>query len=114
MKFSIIASVVAAAINYFSEGKLGAFIYAAAAPVLQPFFGHINDWRGDDVLPAMIGAGMYWSMSFLLAGHVNRRLLMRGVSPAARMACYGAIVWLSAVLVWAFMASTADVDFNLG
>lgn len=107
MKRSLLAAFVVAALGLLSMGGLGALLYYAAYPVLGPFYGNLDDWRGDDVWPAMIGAGMLWAFSFLAAGWLNQRLLQR--SKHARRLAYAVTLWLGAILTWVFMLATLSI-----
>lgn len=108
IKYSITAFAAALVISLVSMGGLGALLYYAAYPVLGGFFGNLNDWDGDWVWGAMVGAGVIWSLSFLAAGLVNRFLQRRGVSEFLRWIVYGGVLWLGAVLVWAVTLTSAS------
>lgn len=111
MKPSLIAAAIAAALGLLSMGLLGGLLYYAVYPVVYPMFGNLNDWRGDEVWPATIGAGMLWALSFLPAGLVNRRLVVAGAGRGKRWVCYGAILWVGALLAWLLMATTLAIPF---
>ncbi len=100
MKRSILGFIVALALGLFSMGVLGAALYYLVYPVLAPFFGNLNDWRGDWVWPSVIVAGMGWSFSFLAAGWLNRRLERAGWQSPFRRAVYLAVLWLGAAVIW--------------
>ena len=68
MKRSYVAALVTAALGLLSMGFLGAALYALALPVLWPLYGDPDRWSGDNVWPAMIGAGVLWSISFVVGG----------------------------------------------
>ena len=106
---SVIAALIAAAWGLLSMGFMGIALYYLAAPALWPFFGDFEDWRGDDVWPAMIAAGMLWSCSFLVAGWLNRRLVRANWSNGRRRAVYVLVLWLGAVAVWLLMLATMDI-----
>lgn len=112
MKRSIIAAVAVAALGLISMGGLGGLLYYAIYPVAAPIYGDLNDWRGDDVWPAMIMTGMMWSLSFPVAGWIDRRLAAGGRSTFMRRASYGAILWLGALAVWGFALSTSAIHFS--
>lgn len=79
IRWSLIAFVVTLILGFRSMGALGAALYYACYPVLAPFYGNLNDWRGDWVWNATIWAGMLWSVSFLVAGTINLQLEAHGV-----------------------------------
>ena len=87
-------------------------LYYLAAPVLWPLFGDVNHWRGDDVWPAVIAAGMLWSLSFLAAGWLNRRLERAAWPVWRRRVVYALVLWLGAVLWWFLLASSMDIRFT--
>lgn len=103
MKRSIIAFVLTLALGLLSMGALGGILYYAVYPLFSPVYGDLNDWRGDWVWPAVILAGMLWSVSFLIAGLLNLRLEQSGMAVLARRIAYGVILWLGAALVWAII-----------
>ena len=111
MRRSLIAALVVAGLGLLSMGVLGALLYYMAAPALWPLYGNLNDWRGDDVWPATIGVGILWSLSFLVAGWLNRRLKGAGWTTWPRRVVYALVLWLGAVLLWLFMASTMTIAF---
>lgn len=106
MKKSIIAAAVTAVLGFLSMGALGGLLAYIVWPVVYPLAGNPNDWRGDDVWPAMIGAGVLWGAAFLVAGFVNRRLDGQRWSRASRRAVYMLILWACAALIWTFMILT--------
>jgi hypothetical protein len=105
MKRSIMAFVVTLILGLFSMGALGLALYYPVYPVLAPFFGDPNDWHGDWVWPSVIGAGMAWSFSFLVAGLLNRRLEQARWQARYRKAIYVAVLWLGAALIWLIILS---------
>ncbi len=107
MKKSIIAAIVTAVLGFLSMGALGGLLAYAAWPVVYPLAGNPNDWRGDDVWPAMIGSGVLWGAGFLAAGLLNRRLERLRWSKGARRASYAFILWVSAALIWTVMIMTS-------
>jgi hypothetical protein len=94
-------------IGLLSVGLLGAGLYYAVYPVLSPFYGDPNDWHGDWVWPALISAGMGWSLSFIAAGLLNLRLEKSGWRAVSRRAVYVAMLWLGAGLMWFMILSSA-------
>ena len=114
MPRSWLAALVVGFVGLFSMGLLGGLLYFVVAPVVWPLFGNLNDWSGDDVWPATIGAGMFWSLCFLLAGWLNQRWLARGWSRWRRRLAYAGALWVGAALLWLFMASTMDIRFDAG
>ena len=113
IKGSLIAGFAVAALALFSMGLLGMGLYYACYPLLAPFYGNLNDWRGDDVWPATLWAGMLWALCFPVAGFVGLRLKQAGKPSALRLLCWLAILWLGAALVWFYVASTSSyIRFN--
>jgi hypothetical protein len=111
MKRSILAFVCALILGLFSMGVLGLALYYPVYPLLAPFFGDPNDWpSGDWVWPAIVGAGMAWSFSFLAAGLLNRRLENAGWQARYRKAIYVAVLWLGAALIWLIILSANISD----
>lgn len=100
MKWSFVAFVVTLILGLLSMGMLGAVLYYACYPVLAPFYGNLNDWRGDWVWNAMICAGMLWSVSFLAAGYLNLQLEPRGFSEFTRGLAYVVVLWGGALIAW--------------
>lgn len=108
MRKSIIAGCVVAGLGLLSMGLLGGFLAYLVWPVTWGLAGNPGDWRGDDVWPAMIGAGVLWGASFPLAGYVDRHLSRAEWSSRSRWLVYGLILWCGAALIWAFMIATLE------
>ena len=108
IKGSIIAGFVVAAAGLFSMGILGFGLYYACYPLLEPLYGDLNDWTGDDVWPATIWAGMLWAIWFPVAGFADLRLKQAGKSSALRVLSWIVILWVGAGLVWLYVASTSS------
>lgn len=106
MKRSLIAFALALVLSFLSMGALGGLLYYACYPLFAPFYGDLNGWRGDWVWPATIGAGMLWSLSFLVAGWVGVRWL-GGARAVFRNSVYCLVLWLGAALSWALMLLTS-------
>ena len=102
IKWSFLAFIVALVLGFLSMGALGAALYYTCYPLFAPFYGDLNDWRGDWVWPATIGAGMLWSISFVAAGWLNFYLEPKVPKPIRRLV-YVFVLWLSAALVWAIL-----------
>jgi hypothetical protein len=100
MRQSWIAFPILLALGFISMGGLGAILYVAVSPLLAPVFGSLGSGSGDWVWPATILAGMAWSPSVLVAGHLDRYWARRGVGVVRRRISYGAIVYAGAALVW--------------
>lgn len=109
MKWSLVAFAVTLVLGFLSMGALGAALYYACYPVFAPFYGSLNDWRGDWVWPATIWTGMLWSVSFLAAGALNRQLHTQGISAPSRTVAYVAVLWLGALVIWGFLLVTQYV-----
>lgn len=112
VKRTLLIAVGVAALGLLSMGVLGGLLYYAACPVLFPFYGDLNDWRGDDVWPATIAAGMLWPLSFPVAAWALARLESHGVSRALRYLAGAAILWLGAVLVWSVLLRTMAIQVS--
>lgn len=106
MKMSVIAGIVVAILGVLSMGALGGALAYLAWPIVYPLAGNPNDWRGDDVWPAMIASGLLWGASFPVAGLVNRRLAHKGWAQTGRRIVYCLILWCGAALIWTFMITT--------
>lgn len=106
IKWSALAWLVFTGLGLLSMGALGFALYYAAWPALAPFHGNPNRWTGDWVWPAMIGAGMLWPLSFLVAGWMHLHLEKLGWSRFANGLAYALILWLGAALVWWAMLAT--------
>lgn len=108
IKGSLIAGVAVALIGLLSMGLLGAGLYYAGYPLLEPLWGDLNDWHGDDVWPATLWAGMLWAIFFPVAGWVDLRLKQAGKPGALRALAWLAILWVGAVAVWLCVASSSS------
>ncbi len=106
MKWSIAAFFAVLALSLLSMGLLGAALYYACYPLFAPFYGDLNDWRGDWVWSATVAVGMLWSSSFLAAGWLNLHL-EPNVPALARRVVYVLVLWLGAALIWAFFLLTS-------
>lgn len=109
IKWSLLAFAAVLVLGLLSMGALGGAIYYVCYPLLAPFYGNLNDWRGDWVWNATIWAGMLWSVSFLAAGFLNLRLETRGISACSRRAAYAAVLWIGALAVWTLLLLTQYV-----
>ena len=109
MKWSLVAFVVTLILGFLSMGALGAALYYACYPLLAPFYGNLNDWRGDWVWPAAIWAGMLWSVGFLAAGMLNLQLEGQGISAPVRAGAYAAVLWVGALVIWGLLLLTQYV-----
>jgi hypothetical protein len=98
---SAIAFVVTLALGLLSMGLLGAALYYAVLLALPRSFPHIDSIGGDWVWPAVILVGMLWSVAFLIAGWLNKRLMVRGMGNGLRRTIYVIVLWLWAYALWA-------------
>lgn len=115
IKGSIIAGVAVAALGLFSMGFLGFALYYVTYPMHYPLLGDINEWEGTDLFwPAIIMAGMFWSICFPVAGLVDLRLRRAGTASALRILAWLAILWLGAGLIWLFVATSSGFRFPTG
>ncbi len=106
MKRSAIAFLVTGVVGFLSMGFLGIGLLYLVKPVLNLWFLPEDQAHGDWVWPALIAAGTFWSLGFLMAGALNLRLQARGWSTGMRRVVYVAVLWLWALGLWdyAFMA----------
>lgn len=109
IKWSLVAFVVTLILAFLSMGAFGASLYYACYPLLAPFYGDLNDWRGDWVWSATIWAGMLWSVSFLAAGILDRQLEGQGISPPWRRGVYLSVLWIGALAIWGLLLLTQHV-----
>jgi len=107
-KFSAIAFVVTAALGFISMGILGAGLYYPVSFLFKSY-PTLNDWRGDWVWPATIGAGMAWSVGFLFGGIAWHYLQDSIHSLAVLRIIYGLILWVWAALTW-YLLITNNVE----
>jgi hypothetical protein len=98
---SVIAFLIVGALGLLSMGLLGGALYYATSFALPPSFPHIDSIGGDWVWPAVILVGMLWSVAFLIAGWLNRRLIARGMATGSRRTIYVIVLWLWAYALWA-------------
>jgi hypothetical protein len=96
-KFSIIAFLVSGVLGLFSMGALGYGLYFLVKPVLG---NRINELQGDTMWPAMILAGMAWSMAFLIAAWCYHWLLKFDLPQAIMNFSYAFILWGWILIVW--------------
>lgn len=106
MKWSLIGFGVSLALGLLSMGALGAALYYVCYPIFSPSYGNLNDWSGDWVWPAVIFAGMLWSISFLAAGFINLQLEAHGTQAWLRIVAYIAVLWAGAAITWAALLWT--------
>ncbi len=92
--------LLAGALGLLSMGLLGAALYYAVCLVLPSSYPRFDDLRGDWVWPAVIGIGMGWSLSFLLAGALNLFLERTGMVTVWRRLIYVLVLWVCALLLW--------------
>lgn len=106
IKWSLVASVVTLILGFLSMGALAGSLYYACYPLLAPFYGNLNDWRGDWVWSAAIWAGILWPVSFIAAGMLNLQLEGQGISALWRGGAYLAVLWAGALMIWGFILLT--------
>jgi hypothetical protein len=100
IKRSVIAFVVVAAPGLLSMGFLGAGLYYAVFFALPSSYPNLDDLRGDWVWPAIIFVGLAWSVGFLFAGELNRRLESKQTNSSLRKLIYVAMLWVWALALW--------------
>ena len=106
LKWSVAGCAGAILASFLSLGMLGYVLYYLAYPVVGLVYPPLTAWRGDAVWPLIIGAGILWAPSFLVAGAVEHAMAGRGVSPARRTVAYLVVLWLGAAAVWLFLLAT--------
>ncbi|WP_421999760.1 hypothetical protein [Reyranella sp.] len=106
LKWSVAACGLAIFASFLSLGLLGYVLYYLAYPVVGLVYPPLTSWRGDTVWPLIIGAGIIWSLSFLVAGVVDHAIAARGAARGRRTAAYLAVLWAGAVAAWLFLLAT--------
>lgn len=106
LKWSLVGCAAAVLASFLSLGMLGYVLYYLAYPIVVFVYPPLTTWRGDAVWPLIIGAGIVWSLSFLVAGVVDHALAGHGVSAARRKIAYLVILWIGAVAAWLFLIAT--------
>ena len=110
LKWSLIAGAVALVLGLLSMGFLGIGLYVMVCPVLRLRYPPQAQWHGDWVWPAMIGAGMGWSIGFVIAGVIEHLMSAQGCSPALSRVIYGAVLWLWALILWAVILEVRHIS----
>ncbi|WP_052951546.1 hypothetical protein [Devosia soli] len=100
IKWSIIAFVLFLIGGFASLGMLGMALYGVTFPVVSLFYPPLAEWNGPWVWPVLVGVGLIWPLSFLLAGPVGFALKRRGLGDWPRRAAYMSVLWVGAVLSW--------------
>ncbi|OYX88675.1 MAG: hypothetical protein B7Y84_07990 [Azorhizobium sp. 32-67-21] len=101
--WSLIAMVGAAVLPVVTLGLSSYLVYLAASPVLRLFYPPIWAAKGPLLWPVLIGAGILWSASFLVAGILDTVLKARGHSATPRrIACPG-VLWIGSVAALGLM-----------
>lgn len=98
-KFSIIACVITVPLGLFSMGFLGALLYYPVS-FLFTAYPTLNDWSGDWVWPATIGAGMLWGFGFIFGGLVWHYLGKKTPNKMVLRTVYVGVLWVWAAAVW--------------
>jgi hypothetical protein len=106
LKWSLAGCVAALLGSFLSLGLLGYVLYYLAYPVVGFAYPPLTTWRPDAVWPLIVAAGIVWSPSFLVAGVIDRALLVRATSPARRLISYLFVLWVGAVAAWSFLIAT--------
>jgi hypothetical protein len=88
------------ALGLLSMGALGGVLHLAVSPTLPPADRSIDALTGDWVWPAMIAVGMGWSLAFLAADLLDRRLRARGTSGLVRRLAWLGVLWGWAAVLW--------------
>ncbi len=106
LRGSVLAFLAAAGLSVLSLGYLSFIPYLAASPILRLFYPPIWEAKGPWLWPVLVGAGILWSFSFLVAGGFDAYLKAKGRASAFRWAVYLAVLWLGAIAAWGFMLHT--------
>jgi hypothetical protein len=106
LKWSLAAAIAAVLASFLSLGLLGYVLYYLAYPVVGFVYPPLPLWRPDTVWPLIVGAGIVWSLSFLVGGVINHALLVRGASTTRRRISYVLVLWIGAVAAWSFLIAT--------
>lgn len=101
--WSLIAMVGAAVLPVVTLGLSSYLVYLAASPVLRLFYPPIWAAKGPWLWPILIGAGILWSASFLVAGILDTVLKARGHSATPRRIAYLGVLWIGSVAAWGLM-----------
>ena len=107
IKKSVFAFVAVLVLGFGSMGLLGAALYYPVAPVLRLRFAAQDQWHGDWVWPAVIGAGMAWSVGFLIAGAANHFLAKQRRGIFLRSLVYLGILWWWDLIDWTLTLALA-------
>ena len=100
IRFSIIGFLSTALLGLFSMGALGGGLYFTLLPALKNHFPPFDTWHGDWVWPAMITAGMCWSVGFIFAGIVCHYLIKLHTPKFLLVIAYAFILWVWINSVW--------------
>jgi hypothetical protein len=106
LKWSLAGTAAAVLASFLSLGLLGYLLYYLAYPVVGVVYPPLSTWRPDAVWPLIVGAGIVWSPSFLVAGVIDRALVGRSTSPTGRWVSYLLVLWVGAVAAWSFLIAT--------
>ena len=106
LKWSLAGVAAAILASFLSLGLLGYALYYLAYPVVGFVYPPLSEWRPDTVWPLIVGAGIVWAPSFLVAGVIDHALFVRRVSPMRRRISYLLVLWLGAVAAWCFLIAT--------
>lgn len=104
LKGSIAAFVGFEILNVLSLGMLGIALYSVTFSFLDLGFPPLDDW-GPNGWPLLIAAGAAWPFSFLVAGPIVHAVKRRGWRPRHYRILYIAILWLGALISWAYCMS---------
>lgn len=107
LKWSLAAGVAAVLASFLSLGMLGYVLYYLAYPVVGFVYPPLPTWRPDTVWPLIVGAGIVWAPSFLVAGVIDHALRVRGVSALRRRISYVVVLWIGAVAAWSFLIAVS-------
>ena len=106
VKWSLAGVAAAILASFLSLGLLGYALYYLAYPVVGLVYPPMPRWRPDAVWGLIVGAGIVWAPSFLVAGVIDHALLVRRVPPMRRRISYLLVLWLGAVAAWSFLIAT--------
>lgn len=101
--WSFLATLAAAGLPVVTLGMSSYVLYLPASPVLRLFYPPIWAAKGPWLWPVLVGAGVLWSVSFLVAGVLDAALQARGLGRTTRRVAYLAVLWVGAVGAWGAM-----------
>lgn len=100
IKWSLLACVLFMVVGFGSLGMLGMALYGVSFPVIELFYPALEQWDGPWVWPVLVGVGLLWPLSFLVAGPVALALRQHDWAAWQRRLVYTGILWVGAITSW--------------